>query len=393
MGYAKRLLEKEWEQGFRSTGKTACAKCLGNPHLVNLVTPKRGDECSYCARESPVASVDEVIKYFLEAISAEYEDGSNAPWDSEEGDYFIDTYLIRDILGRHFSGDLFSAQDLEEDLVGSLEGRMWVQKDWQILNRSQGLSLSWKEFCDAVKHRTRYLFFEPEKNSDDQDSEYVGPAGMLSELESLIQRYGLTKTVPAGSHLFRVRCGNVAYTSPRDLGPPPSDKASQSRMSAAGISCMYLADEIETAVEETREHGIRLASCGTFEILTDLLLVDFTTPPPKPSILDKGTTHERGEVDFLLGMIIDVSKSIEKDNRIHTEYVPTQVVAEYIRHRLHVNGQRVDGIVYSSSKGSGNNFVIFVDDRYIEGSGAFLSKDAKFRLVKFEQRSIPARKN
>jgi hypothetical protein len=392
MGFAKRLLEEEWERGFRSTGKFACSECLGNLHLLDLVDQSGDGDCSYCAAERPVADVDEVIKYLLEAISFEYEDGTDAPWDSEEGKYFIETYLIRDIIEREFSGDLFNSPELEEDLADALDNRMWVQKDWQILNRREGLSLSWREFCEAVKHRTRYLFFEPEPVSDEHDPEYVGPAGMLSELQSLIRRYRLTKNIPAGSHLYRVRCGSVSYTSPKDLGPPPDEVASQSRMSAAGISCMYAADDIETAIEEAREDSKPLASIGTFETLVDVVILDLTTAPPRPSILERGATYERGESGFLLGLIVDVSKSIEKDNRIHTEYVPTQVVAEYIRHNLKVDGKQVDGIMYSSSKGKGNNFVFFVDSRYIEGSGSYPAKEPRFRLVKVEERPVPPRK-
>ena len=211
MGSAKRLLEKEWEQGFHSTGKTACAECVGNEHLEHLVDRSSVGECSYCGAEVPVAEVDVVIAY---------EDGTDAPWDSEDKEYQIPTYLISDVLSREFSGDLFASDELEKDLAGALEGRMWIQKDWQILNRREGLNLSWREFCDAVKHRTRYLFFEPESTSGDEDPEYVGPAGMLSTLGSLIDEYGLTKTVRAGARFFRVRCDNIVHTSPNELGPP-----------------------------------------------------------------------------------------------------------------------------------------------------------------------------
>jgi hypothetical protein len=151
---------------------------------------------------------------------------------------------------------------------------------------------------------------------------------------------------------------------------------------------MYAADDVDTALAETWNGEEALASCATFETLSDLLLVDLTEAPPCPSILARGTTCERGESDFLLGLIIDISKSIEKDDRIHTEYVPTQVVAEYVRHKLKLKGRSVDGIVYSSSKGRGDNCVFFVDTRSIEGSGAYFRKEAKFRLVDVERRRL-----
>jgi hypothetical protein len=123
-----------------------------------------------------------------------------------------------------------------------------------------------------------------------------------------------------------------------------------------------------------------------------MVVVDLTTAPASPSILERGATHERGDSDFLLGLITDVSKPIEKANRIHIEYAPTQVVAEYIRHKLMLDGRHIDGIMYSSSRGDGNNFVFFVDSRYIEGSGSSLPKEPKFRLVRAEDRHVPPRK-
>ena len=52
------------------------------------------------------------------------------------------------------------------------------------------------------------------------------------------------------------------------------------------------------------------------------------------------------------------------------------------------NGQSVDGIMYSSSRGPGNNFVFFVDARYIGAGVAPFPKDAKFRLLRVEERPI-----
>jgi hypothetical protein len=41
--------------------------------------------------------------------------------------------------------------------------------------------------------------------------------------------------------------------------------------------------------------------------------------------------RERAELSFLHGFARDLSAQIERDNRIHIEYVPTQVVSEYLR--------------------------------------------------------------
>jgi len=49
----------------------------------------------------------------------------------------------------------------------------------------------------------------------------------------------------------------------------------------------------------------------------------------------------------------DITAQVAKDGREHIEYVPTQVVSEYIRHVLKAEGKSIDGVVYQSSKDGG----------------------------------------
>ncbi len=58
----------------------------------------------------------------------------------------------------------------------------------------------------------------------------------------------------------------------------------------------------------------------------------------------------------------EISRPIARDDRIHIEYVPTQVVTEYVRNTLSVEGKPIDGIRYASSRNnSGTAIVLFAD--------------------------------
>ena len=57
-----------------------------------------------------------------------------------------------------------------------------------------------------------------------------------------------------------------------------------------------------------------------------------------------------------------MSAPIEHDDRVHIDYVPTQVVGEYLRHLFRgAEGRPVDGIAWESAqRASGRNVVLFV---------------------------------
>ncbi|WP_165741461.1 RES domain-containing protein, partial [Pseudoalteromonas sp. Z1A6] len=77
--------------------------------------------------------------------------------------------------------------------------------------------------------------------------------------------------------------------------------------------------------------------------------------------------------------IKDFTKPIERADRVHIDYVPTQIVTEYFRHILSKKeSMKVDGVIYPSSKNKRHKaVVIFADNeqcvekdvtsRHIEG--------------------------
>jgi hypothetical protein len=210
----------------------------------------------------------------------------------------------------------------------------------------------------------------------DPDPEYVDPgepvqrgAAMLRELGRLIVAYQLITEIPASREVYRVRVDDAAadHGTAAALGSPPRDSARQSRMSPAGIPMLYCAEDLATALAETvdptRGAG-KVATVATFRTTEECRVVDLARLPDVPSIFDarRESTRERAELGFLHGFWRDVSAPIERDDRVHIEYVPTQVVSEYLRYLLRdAEGRGVHGLAYDSAQAAGRNVVLFID--------------------------------
>jgi RES domain len=98
-------------------------------------------------------------------------------------------------------------------------------------------------------------------------------------------------------------------------------------MSPAGISMFYGSDDKQTTLAEMPALP-KYYAIGTFETLGPLRVLDLTKVK-YPSIFDD---DEKADYDWLLFMshfLRDFSSPIKRDDDIHIDYVPTQVVTEY----------------------------------------------------------------
>jgi hypothetical protein len=69
----------------------------------------------------------------------------------------------------------------------------------------------------------------------------------------------------------------------------------------------------------------------------------------------------RDHLVFLKQFVRSITQPVRHDGREHMEYVPSQIVTEYFRHRYSSDGNaRLDGIVYrSAQRKSGRSAVVF----------------------------------
>jgi hypothetical protein len=213
---------------------------------------------------------------------------------------------------------------------------------------------AWNMFCENVKHTSRFVFLSSPGES----------AHLLKKLEKIIVDHDVLLQVPPGRPFWRGRKVDspnklAQYATAAALGSPPRDKASNSRMSPAGISMFYGSENIDTVVAEIGHDARRYAIVGTFETtraLTLLNLADLPSLPAAAAAEDRSPHHH--DLKFLHSFAVDLGKPVTLDGRERIEYVPTQVVTEYLRF---IPDFAVDGILFRSAQNNGINCVLFCD--------------------------------
>lgn len=177
------------------------------------------------------------------------------------------------------------------------------------------------------------------------------------------RRARLIRTLSAETEFFRCRSRSTAtpITEPLDLGPPPCEFASQSRMSPAGVPMFYGALDQDTARAETLANRRDRHTMATFALSRSIRVLDLTKVPAI-SIFDQNRRSLYGWSIFMGQFIRDLGKKVERDNRMHIDYVPTQIVTEYFRTFM-VDSKRapIQGIRYRSTKAGRHCVVLFAD--------------------------------
>ena len=92
-----------------------------------------------------------------------------------------------------------------------------------------------------------------------------------------------------------------------------------------------------------------------------------------PSLFDDRLGHLRSAFIFLRFFAGAIASPYVRDDHIHIEYVPTQVVTEWLRGRLDTQREAtVMGVLYKSARNSGGvNAALFIDN-----AGACDAEDA-----------------
>jgi hypothetical protein len=374
VGYWKDQLLKQQEQGWSSVDPDlmVCAKCFEDYAIQAFIRDNASErKCSYCGRRSkkPIAvAMNDVLELIGESLGYEYADPAEQnPWD--EGEYVFPTKDSRELFDE--IGPIARNDDVHEEIVEAFDGRTWNEKDLFSLWEGEALRYGWEAFVKAVKYQRRYVFLRPKKKKKGLDSEVPTPDKMLDRIGEVINEVGLVRTMDAGTRWFRARVHSPGekYTSAADLGTVPRKAArSSNRMSPAGIPMFYGTGDEATAIAETytpKPGTPAVVTVARFRTARDAWVVDLTALPRFPSLFHEERRHLRAPISFLRDFVNDLAKPIKKDGREHIEYVPTQVVTEYLKHFFRTEtGHRVRGVIYQSPRnGGGKCCVLFVRNR------------------------------
>lgn len=345
--------------------KHICNIHFDDEHIVNFIKENKDiGFCSYCENKKEVVSFRELMDFIMEGISNFYEDAANyMSYDSREGGYLGKIYtpdeLIQELIG--LRTDPFK---VTEDIVDSIDNIAWSEPEMYFDTLSDQLEFSWSSFKNRIKHESRYLF----TSYLDNDNEVFD---VLEEVGTLIKKLDIIETINSGEKLFRCRQhDNVEDVKTVDrIVAPPIDKALFSnRFSPSGISMLYTAFDQATAIKETVDESRMVNSNSTIaelEITKHINVVNFSKLPPIPSVFGVKNKDDYYSLRFLHAFVRDISQEILKDGKEHIEYVPTQVMTEFIRYQFNSGSKhKISGIVYPSSKNRGKNAtVIFWDNK------------------------------
>lgn len=386
---------------MNSREEYVCIGCFAERGLVEFVARNAVSlSCSFCdsVGETPIAApIAGVSEHFLQSLFREYDLAVNQlGWVGSEGGY----------MGPHWDGFDLATEVLElefpqanewallEALFGEYFDQDWCSENAYGLDDLERPRYSWEYFRKVVMHERRYFFMD--NQGDPDDAEVFSPAEILQTIFEYARNMGLFHEFPVGSRLVRARRESAGerYQSPAELGPPPYAAAKQAnRMSPAGIPMFYGCDDDDTALFEVAE-GPGYYALGEFETMRPAVLLDLTNIPEVPSLFepvdDFREVDPRRALRFLHHISREISRPVEKDDRVHIEYVPTQVVTEFIRAKVMLGRSRVDGIRYNSSANEGHaSYVLFADQSNVEGTEALdLEEDRWLRLVNVRQRWV-----
>ena len=148
-----------------------------------------------------------------------------------------------------------------------------------------------------------------------------------------------------------------------ELGKAPKEVVKNNRFSPIGISYGYFSFDEKTSIYEVRAEFNKEVAIGIFELKEELSLVDFRKKYSLSSELyEKKDMNPFDEQNFnilltdIYGFITDISKPINENDTL-LEYVPTQIMAEYIW------SLGYDGFIFDSSQNKGGeNLVLFGDN-------------------------------
>lgn len=379
-------------------GRYMCDQCIGDEELKEFIRDNAASHtCSFCGRTSETeliaADADSVAELVSRYVLSEYEDAAeHVPYESAEGGYQARTMSTHELL---MELELYGDNDEAfEFLVESLPDYPWVEIDFWSLSPYQELTYGWEGFSEAVKHHTRYLFFPPRKKNEVWPGEGIRPEEMLAELGDVIRRADAVRRLKAGTIVYRIRA-HKAGDSPstlKDLGPPPPHAARYSnRMSPAGISMLYASEDEATALAESLpvHAGHTHITVARLRLLRDLRVVDLVSLPPVRAFTVEETRRERAQLSFAHSFAHEVSKKISKDGAEHIEYVPTQIVTEYLKFRFRDEKRRVRGLRYRSAQAEGGiNLALFISDKDVSPPEWGERKAPLLELVSYEKRAL-----
>jgi RES domain. len=313
-----------------------CACCFNDIELKQFVSthPKKETvDCSYCGFNSESIEIEELLDFFSDffSILTKNEKGKTlSELIQQDWNLFSTDTNIQEIL-------TIILQQLNSDLTVN-DKVLYI-----------------KEITDCIEH------WETLKEDLKWNRRFLADAERLINLK-WDTLFGIYSTIDSNNEFYRARIhfdGCREQIGKEHLGCPPKEKSVGGRANPQGIPYLYLCNNIDTTLYETRVSYLDVVSIGTFKLkeTEELKIVDFTQwQSPFNAFCDDSISM----IDFVKGKLLrqHISKDLSKPMRrfdSEMEYLPTQFICEFVRYIVGATGIQFN----SSLHKGGVNIVLF----------------------------------
>jgi RES domain-containing protein len=116
-------------------------------------------------------------------------------------------------------------------------------------------------------------------------------------------------------------------------------------MNPPGIPMLYLASTGRTALVETRAEASRV---GQWKSLRPIRILDLRDLPPNFGVFADVDRNLRLALRFFRSFAADIMTPVARDQRVHIDYLPSQVITEFVRD-FSFDAGKVEGVAYGST--------------------------------------------
>ncbi|MCG8806503.1 RES family NAD+ phosphorylase [Tenacibaculum finnmarkense] len=346
------------------TTELVCSQHIKDDYIKKFIQ-KNGTKgkCDYCDKNINVIELHKVLELIITGIDYLYEDPVNSRYLNKDGLHGFDgnTFDFYDLWYEDYLDLRIENTNLFEDIFKYLENNSLYCNIDEYGSETDFLNDSWSHFNRIVKYKARFVFHFSDIFSNHN---LVDPISILDKVQNSIIKFNLITELKENSILYRCRqhtTENEVNLAKHLASTPLNFSKANGRMNPAGISMFYCSKSKDLTIKEVVDSTNKskpFYTTGIFRNKEKLNLVDLTNLPFAGSIFDSSENIDIDTITFLNGFLKDITKPIDEADSI-IEYIPTQIVTEYIRFNPNLN---VDGIIYPSSKDNSlKNIVIFYD--------------------------------
>ena len=340
-----------------------CPDCFGDFGLQRRIVEIRpefpDDKCEFHPNKKgiPVSEVGKIVdEVFRNRYTFSPDDSGDelfgALYDLTEAD---DDRVIEILENSLIENDVYWPPHGEEAFYDRERTYEYNERGYEQHNHT------WQQFRNEILHEQRFF-----------------NTGALKRLEEIFDDLHLIRSKENEPAVYKLNPGNqnaVFYRARvsndpaerscilgdpvTNLGPPPNQLRTAGRMNSSGIMAFYGAFDLQTCIAELRPAVGETVVAAKFALNRRILVLDttgFSGSPESINVFAKTHIKRMRLWKFMTKFMHEIAQPCLPDDE-HLDYVPTQVVSEYL---THLYKPPIDGIIYQSAQnGSGKNIAIF----------------------------------